>query len=57
MYLQFDEKLLSIGELDGLKVESVSTFEGDCELGMRKAKFVNLYESGQQQINQQNHDD
>ncbi|KAA1104439.1 hypothetical protein PGT21_023522 [Puccinia graminis f. sp. tritici] len=40
----FDEKLLSIGEQDGLKVESVSTFEGDCELGMRKAKLITIYD-------------
>ncbi|KAH9450849.1 hypothetical protein MJO28_009687 [Puccinia striiformis f. sp. tritici] len=40
----FDEKLLSIGELDGLKLESVSSFEGDCELGMRKAKLITIYD-------------
>ncbi|WAR59819.1 hypothetical protein PtB15_11B460 [Puccinia triticina] len=40
----FDEKLLSIGELDGLKVEGISTFEGDCELGMRKAKLITIYD-------------
>lgn len=40
----FDEKILGIGELDGLKVESVSAFEGDCELGMRKAKLITIYD-------------
>jgi activator of HSP90 ATPase len=33
--------------VDGLKIDSVSTFEGDCELGMRKAKFVTNYISAQ----------
>lgn len=40
----FDDKLLKIGELDGLKIESLSTLEGDCELGMRKAKLITIYD-------------
>lgn len=34
---QFEENLIGL-EADGVKVETLAELEGDCELGMRKAK-------------------
>ena len=36
---QFEQNLLPL-DIDGLKVQTPITVEGDCELGMRKAKLV-----------------
>ncbi|CAH7671772.1 activator of Hsp90 ATPase [Phakopsora pachyrhizi] len=40
----FDEELRNIGVIDGLKIDSVTIVEGDCELGMRKAKLITIYD-------------
>ncbi|MBW0464834.1 hypothetical protein O181_004549 [Austropuccinia psidii MF-1] len=39
-----EENLVAIGELEGMKIDNVSTVEGDCELGMRKAKLITIYD-------------
>ncbi|EGG02040.1 uncharacterized protein MELLADRAFT_44926 [Melampsora larici-populina 98AG31] len=40
----FEEQLVSVSDVPGLKIDAPITVEGDCELGMRKAKLITIYD-------------